>query len=335
MKDYRPVIIPAIIILILAFGTIGFHIVQPEYTILDSLYMTVITVTTIGYGEVRPLTSQGKIFDLALIGLGWVGIFISARMAGQMLIESEIAKNYGRRKMDKHLASLANHYIVCGFGRVGKVVCEEFGRHKMQFVVIERDPQIAGEIKLRGFPFVEGNCIEDDNLLKAGIARARGLINAIPDGADAVYTTLSARQHNPRLFIMARADSPSVEQMLRRAGADRVISPQAAAGARMAMAALRPNVVDFISLASFAEDGGVRVEEVIVNAGCRLDGKSFKEVEIRAKYGLNVIGIKKPDGKIIYNPTADYVVQPADILIMVGGGEQLSKIDELLRPCGD
>jgi voltage-gated potassium channel len=231
--------------------------------------------------------------------------------------------------MDKKLAAISSHFIVCGYGRVGRVVCEEFARHRQPFVLIERNHQIIEDVKSRDFLYVHGDCTDDQVLISAGIQRAKGLINAIADEADAVYITLSARQHNSGLFIMARADSIPAEQKLKRAGADRVISPQVAAGTRMALAAMRPNVVDFMAIAVSDEKDGLRIEEVVVSSGSSLIGKSFKEIDIRAKYGLNVIGIKRADGQIVYNPTADHIIETGETLIMVGGGGQLSRIDEL------
>ena len=210
------------------------------------------------------------------------------------------------------------------------MVCEELRLHGIPFVVIERETQLINEIKAKDYLFIEGDCTTDQTLLASGIARAKGLINAIPDIAEAVYATLSARQYNPTLFIMARADTSNAEQMLKRAGADRVISPQVAAGMRMAMAAIRPNVVDFMTIAALGDRGGLRVEEVSMPNECRLIGMSFKEIGIRAKYGLNVVGIKKSNGEMLYNPAAEYVIAQGDTLIIVGGSDQLSKIDELL-----
>lgn len=314
---------------ILLFGSIGYHIVQPEYSFFDSLYMTVITVTTIGYREVIPLSVGGRIFNMLLIAFGWVGIFLVARLAGQMIIEGQLVKLLGRHRMDKKLASLNNHFIVCGYGRVGKVVCDELSRNKIKFAVIERNPDLIEEMILKKYIYHEGDCTSDDSLLSAGITRAKGFINAVADEADAVYITLSARSHNSNLFIMARADSPAAEQKLKRAGADRVISPHVSAGSRMAMSAIRPNVVDFMSI-DHGDGYGIRIEEVIVSENSRLVGKSFKEMEVRAKYGLNIIGVKKTDGKMIYNPPAEHIVNGNDTLFMVGDSKQLSKIDDLL-----
>jgi voltage-gated potassium channel len=331
MKDRRLFFILLILITIFTVGTIGYQVVQPEYTFLDSLYMTVITITTIGYSEIKPLTSAGRIFNMALIGMGWLGIFLIARFTGQMLIEGEIVKVFGRRKMNKQLAAISDHYIVCGYGRVGRVVCNEFLKHHMPFVVIERGAEALKELSERGILNVSGDCTQDQILLSPGIERAKGLINAIANEADAVYTTLSARQYNPNIFIMARADSPGSEQMLKRAGANRVISPQASAGLRMATAALRPSIVDFITIEVPGDETGARVEEVEVLSNSALIGRSFKDVDFRAKYGLNIIGVKKPDGLIIYNPTADYKVQYGDTLIIFGSEEQLGRVDELFE----
>jgi voltage-gated potassium channel len=332
MKRGRIIQMLAIVVFILLFGTTGYHFVEPSYSFFDSLYMTVITVTTIGYGEIKQLSTWGRVFNLVLIAIGWMGIFWVARMAGQMLVEGQVLKFFGRHRMDKKIASCKNHYIVCGYGRVGRVVCEELHKMKSPFVVIERNPDLVEEMISEGYAYYQGDCTDDQSLISAGIDRAKGLINAVADEADAVYITLSARQQNPGLFIMARADSPSAVQKLERAGADRVISPHVAAGSRMVMGALRPNVIDFMTIGIMDDEQGLRVEEVVVSEKSRLTGKSFKDLDVRAKYGLNVIGIKKPDGRMVYNPSATQVIQAGDTLIMVGGGEQLSKIDELCAP---
>lgn len=332
MKTNRIIQMLLIIVAVLLFGTIGYHVVEPTYSFFDSLYMTVITVTTIGYGEIKQLSTTGRIFNLMLIAVGWFGIFWVARMGGQMIVEGQVLKFFGRHRMDKKMASMKGHYIVCGYGRVGRIVCEEFQRHKTPFVIIERNPELVEEIIRKSYAYYQGDCTDDQSLIAAGIDRARGLINAVAEEADAVYITLSARQHNPDLFIVARADSFSVVQKLERAGADKIISPHVAAGSRMAMGALRPNVVDFMTIAQLDDEEGLRIEEVVVSDGSSLIGKSFKELDVRARYGLNVIGIKKPDGKMVYNPPAAQVINGGDTLIMVGGGEQLSRIDELCAP---
>ncbi len=330
MIDRRLYFIPIVFVFILVLGTIGYHLIEPTFTFFEAFYLTAINISTLGYADVKPLTTAGRVFNLIIIVMAWTGIFFVARVTGQMLIEGEIARFFGRRRMDKKISTLSDHYIICGYGRVGRVVCEQFDRHKMPFVVIERDQEAIDEVRGKGYLLVPGDCTQDEILVSAGIDRAKGLINAVPDEADAVYTTLSARQHNQKLFIMARADSTNAEQMLKRAGADRIISPQAAAGARMAMAALRPNVVDFLTLASAGdESAGVRVEEIMVSDGSPLAGKSLKEIDIRAKFGLNVIGVRKSEGKLIFNPTADYGVQVSDTLIMVGDIAQLARIGEL------
>lgn len=316
---------------IVILGTLGYQVVQPNYTFLDSLYMTVITVTTIGYKEVKPLTDAGRVFNILLILIGWFGFFMVARIAGQMIIEGQLLKILGRHRMDKKLASLSDHFIVCGYGRVGKIVCNELNQNKIPFAVIEKNPALIEEVIASHYVYHEGDCTSDDALATAGIKKARGLINAVANEADAVYITLTARSLNPGLFIMARADSLSAEQKLKRAGADRVISPHVAAGMRMAMSAIRPNVVDFMSIEK--GDGlGIRIEEVEVSESSRLVGKSLREMEVRARYGLNIIGLKKTDGRIIYNPSADQIIDGKDTLFMVGGSDQLTKIDELLAP---
>ncbi len=324
-KRFREIIF--VLTSVLLVGTVGYWVIE-GWDFLDSLYMTLITLTTIGFGEVHQLSVKGKIFTILLVVFGVAGAAYSIRILGQMMLEGQLSKYLGRRMMEKQLKKLNNHYIVCGYGRVGETVCQELKRNHVPFVVIERSTELLEQMENSGITFISGSCDDDEVLKAAGITRAKGLINTIANEADAVYVTLSAKQLNPDLFIMARADSPGARIKLLRAGATKVISPQIYAGIRMAQTSIRPNVVDFMSLAADGAHDGLKIEEVAIKKGSRLVGATLKNSGIRSKLGITVIGAKKRGLEMYYNPPPDFLIEEGDTLILIGNSSQLEKIEE-------
>jgi voltage-gated potassium channel len=319
--------ISLILVLIITTGIVGYWAIE-GWNLLDSVFMTVITLTTIGYGEVYKLNPQGKIFTIILIVFGVAGAGYAFRILGQMIIEGQFKKYLGKRIMEKNIQKLADHYIVCGFGRVGKAVCEELNRNGVGFVVIEKEPEIIQEMEQLGYTFISGNCDDDDNLLAAGIQKAKGLINTLALDADAVYVTLSAKQLNPKLFIMARADNPSAETKLMKAGATKVLSPHVSAGVRMAQTTIRPNVVDFMTLTSGETGEAMKIEEIAIKEGSRFANTNLKDSGIRSQFGITVIGAKKKGVQMFYNPPPEFQIEVGDTLIMVGAPSQLEKLEK-------
>ena len=313
---------------ILLVGTIGYWSIE-NWNFLDSVYMTIITLATIGYHEVHPLSDGGKLFTIFFVIFGvapaW-GFLVSTLF--KLMLEGQFLKYLGSRKMIQQIKQLKDHYIVCGYGRVGGTVCTELKKGNMPFVVIERQPELIKEMDAAGFVYVEGSCSDDENLKLAGIERAKALINTIAEEADAVYVTLSARQLNPHLFIMARADSEGVRNKLLRAGATRVLSPHIYAGKHMAQTTMRPTVVDFMNLAAEGASEGLVIEEVAVKKGSRLAGRSLKESGIRSELGITVIGARKQGQKMAYNPPPDFGIDEGDNLILIGSPLQLEKLEE-------
>jgi len=291
--------------------------------------MTIITLTTIGFREVEPLDAYGKIFTILLVIFGIASVGYALRTIGQLILDGQLRKLIGSRKMEKQIKKLKDHYIVCGFGRVGGAVCGELIRNNIPFVVIERSPKAVELLEKNSFIFVKGDCANDENLKAAGIDRAKGLINTVADEADAVYITLSARTINPNLFIMARADSQSVHNKLLRAGATRVISPHIAAGVRMAQATLKPAVVDFMSLAANGASEGIKIEELVIKDNSKLAGTTLKDSGIRSELGITVIGIQKKGHDIYYSPPPDLYIDEGDTLIIVGASSQMDKLETL------
>lgn len=317
------ILLPAILVI----GTIGYWGFE-DWNFLDSVYMTIITLATIGYHEVHPLSDSGKLFTIIFVFFGvapaW-GFLVSVLL--KSILEGHFRKLLGSRMMEKQLKKIKDHFIVCGYGRVGKTVCDELKNNKMNFVVIEQEKELIDEMERENILYVHGSCADDDNLIAAGIENARALINTIADEADAVYVTLSAKQLNPGLFIMARADSESVHNKLKRAGATRVLSPHIYAGIYMAQTTLRPNVVDFMSLAADGSSESLKIEEIAVKRGSRLAGKSLKDSGIRSELGITVIGTRKQGKDMFYNPPPDNVINEGDTLILIGTTSQLEKLE--------
>jgi voltage-gated potassium channel len=312
------------LLFLVAFGTSGFILVE-RMGPLESLYMTVITMSTVGFGEVSPLHPGGRVFVIFLIVASVVTVTFAGSAIGQFILEGQLRNILGRRKMDTKIKNLSDHYVIAGFGRVGRKVAEEYTRRKVPFVVIENNPTVVSELEKESLLYINGPATEDESLLAAGIDRARVLISTLPNEADNVYLSLTARQMNPNLYIIARADQPEGEKKLKRAGANSVVSPHLLGGIRMAMAALRPNVVDFMQMTAL-EGSGLGIEEVQVPPGCRFGGKTLADSGMKAEYGVTVIGIKKGNQQLQINPPPSAVIEPGDILVLIGASDKLEQL---------
>lgn len=313
---------------LMVFGTTGFMLIEGMAP-LQALYMTVITVSTVGFGEVAPLHPSGRIFVIILIIFGVGLAYFMASIIGQVVLEGQFSELFGRKKMENKIKKMKEHYIIAGYGRVGRQVSMEFKQRKVPFLVIERDN--AGTVQLlnEGILFVEGEATDDDTLRAAGIERATTLISTLPDEAQNVYLTLTARDMNPELTIIARADYDDGVKKLKRAGADHVISPHVLGGQRMAMASLRPNVVDFMHTTSLGQ-GGLSIEEIVVPAGSPIVGKTLAESNFKQDYGATIIGVKKPGLNMTIAPGPATVLGEADILVLIGASEGLERLTQTL-----
>jgi voltage-gated potassium channel len=325
-KKFKIVLV--ILVLVISFGTGGYTIIE-GWPPLDSLYMTLITLSTVGFGEVYALSPTGKIFTMILVIFGVGGAAYTISIIGQMIVEGEIRKLLGRRKMEKSLKGLKDHYIVCGYGRVGRRICKEFCIRKAPFVVVEKDPQVMEQVEKDGFLFVQGDSTEDSTLINAGIEKAKGLVSALANEADNVFIVLSARQLNPNLFITARADSDTAERKIKRAGANKVVSPYKIGGIRMALTTLRPNLVDFMKVVTFDKETGLVIEEIEIKPNSPLTQTTLKDSPIRKEFGIMVAGIKKPGKDVFLNPSPDTQIEAGDILIVIGEKEQLEKLETM------
>jgi voltage-gated potassium channel len=233
--------------------------------------------------------------------------------------------------MQQTISKLKDHYIICGFGRIGQLICKEFETKPISFVVVEKNPHLCERLGRDGYLFVHGNATDDESLLAAGIGRARGLITAVTSDTDNVYITLSARGLNPNLFILARAGEEGAEVKLMRAGASKVISPYTIGATRMAHAILRPSVVDFIELATTSENLALQIEEIEVTAGSSLVGKNLVTAEIRQSMGIIIVAIKQPDGHMLFNPPSQTTINAHSVLIILGERPAITQLEQLAQ----
>ncbi|MEJ2690800.1 MAG: potassium channel protein [Deltaproteobacteria bacterium] len=315
---------------ILLFGAFGYKLLS-NCSFLDGLYMTVITITTVGYGEVVPMSPVTRVFTIVLILIGASFVLYVFGRITETVVEGGLRGIYGRINMEKKIAQLQKHYIVCGFGRIGKVICRELASNEKPLVVIENDPHELEALKEEEFLFVDGDAADDKVLLKAGVERARGLIAVVSTDAANVYIILSARGLNPDLFILARSSAEkNVETKLIRAGANKVISPYFIGATRMAQLLVRPTVIDFIDLTVHAGELGLRLEEMMVSQKSALCNKSLQDSGLRKEYDLIVVAIKRSEGKMLFNPTLHTTILGGDTLILLGDYQNIKKLEAIL-----
>ncbi len=319
---FLPLVVSALVLLgVFLYGMFVFVVVE-GWNFLDSFYQVVITLSTVGFMEVHPLSEHGRLLVAILILLG-VGTF--AYLVGamtQIIVDGKLHDLWGKRKMHKILATLEGHYIVCGFGRIGQVVAQEMRQAGQTVVVIEREPELLTELQAQGYLFLAGDASADDTLLAAGVERARGLFACVDTDAENVFITLSARQFRPDITIVARADRPDAVAKLERAGAHRVITPHHIGGRRIAQVMLRPTVTDFMDLA--LQGKNLQMEAACVASNSSLAGTTLATSGIRPRFGLMIIAIDKPGVGMIFNPQPDQVIAAGDTLIAVGPPENFA-----------
>jgi len=317
----------AAIVGVVLLGTAGYMVIE-GWGVLDAAYMTIISLSTVGFGEVQSLSQQGKLFTIALILGGVATVTGTFTIGTQILLAGQLQKVMGRKKLEKEIKKLQNHYIICGHGRMGKIICHEFARKPVPFVVIEENLEVFRKIS-NSILAIHGNASEESVLLEAGIKRARGLVSVASSDADNVYITLTAIGLRPDLYIVARAGEAGSEQKLLRAGASKVVSPYTIGGTGIANAILRPAVVDFIELVTKREHLELQMEEVLVSQVSPLAGKTILEAGVRQRLGIIVVAVKKKEGLMEFNPSSSTGIEAGDRLIVLGGGESLGQLEAL------
>lgn len=318
----------AILVGLLLVGTSGYVVIE-GWSTLDALYMTVITVSTVGFKEVMTLSSTGRLFTIVLIIVGVGFIAYSAGSIVQFMVEGQLRSILGRKKVEKKISSLRGHYIICGYGRIGSNICHELKERPVPFVVVEHDQKRCEQLSRDEVLFVEGDATQDETLLKAGIQHARGLVTAVTSDTANVYITLTARGLNPDLFILSRASEEGAEKKLRRAGANKVISPYVMGASRMAQAILRPSVVDFIEIATAGKNFELQIEESRVAGDSGLVNKTLITSGIRKEFGVIIVGIKKGDGQMLFNPEPTTLIEAGDILITLGEQAAVERLEKV------
>ena len=331
MIKTRNIIFAAVMLaLVLSMGTAGYMILE-EWNFLDSLYMTVITISTVGFSEVNPVSNQGRILTMTILisCLGVLGYVVGTLT--RTLVEGQLLEVMGRKKLERQIQKLKNHYIICGYGRVGRIICEEIKKSKpAPLVVIDKDSTLTPKIEEDGYLYFLGDATREECLLKAGILSAKGVATALDSEADNVYITLTARGLNPDLFVLARAGRRGSEKKLERAGANRVVSPHQIGGFRMAQALLRPHVTEFIDFAFTDLDTNLGMEEIPVRPDSKLSDISLVDSGIRQQFDLIIVAISKATGEMLFNPASHTRIQIGDTLIALGQRSNLIKLERLL-----
>lgn len=318
-------LLPPLLVLV---GTLGFHVIE-GWSFFDALYMSVITLTTIGFSEVHPLGRSGRIFTMILALGGIFTIFFAGGELVRQWASGELRALLGRQRSEKAMDALNDHVVVCGYGRMGKVVCQEFSRLRLPYIVIDSDAKTLADFDLdHGIP-LSGDATDDDILKKAGIERARALVTVVASDAENLFVTMSARLLNERLTIIARAEEDATAAKLIRAGATRVVSPYVIGGGRVAQAVVRPAVLDFIELATKREHIALQLEEVLITAKSALAGKTIASSLIRANHNVIVVAIKRANVQTAFNPPDEAKIEVGDTLVMLGARDQLDRVEAM------
>ncbi|MCI5066740.1 potassium channel protein [bacterium] len=316
---------------LLVVGTVGYELIE-GWGLLDSFYMTVITISTVGYGEVNPLSREGVIFTTCLI-IGGMSVTVYAfGVIGQTALEGELFKLRRLAKMEKKIDALDNHTIVCGFGRLAHFVIDELRDHGEEIVVVEKEERHFKEIESEGLLYVNGNAHEDEILLRAGIRRAKTLLAIVPSDAENVFITLTARNLNPTIQIVARTEQTASESKLRRAGADQVISPYRVSGSRIVQNVLHQHVNDFLEIATGSDGTKLALEQVVVPPDSPLVGLTLETAALRRKAGVNVAAIISPTGKTHLSPSKDEVIESGARIFLFGETTSFKLLAELMSP---
>lgn len=309
-------------------GTLGYSYIE-GWSLLDSLYMTVITLSTIGFKEVHDLDRGGQMFTIALVIFGVGTVAYAVKNATQVMLEGELRQIFGRKRLEKEIRKLKDHYIICGYGRMGRFICRELAAKPVPFVVIEKDMEVVPPADWDKYLFLQGDADKDETLIEAGIKQARGLISVVSTDADNLYIVLTARGLNPGLSIVARAGEEGSEQKLRRAGATKVISPYQIGALKIAQAVLRPGVSDFLELATQTSNLELKMDEIPIMPGSKMAGKLVKDSGIRQDLNIIVVAIKKQDGGMEYNPSPNSILDAGDMLIALGQPERLKELEKI------
>lgn len=333
MKGFRGrlILILVAISAVLLAGTAGYVWVA-GYSPFDAFYMALITITTVGYAEIQPLGRAGRIFNVFIVLFGVTVMFFAIGAITEFIVKIQLVEFFGKRRVKSMIDKLQDHYIVCGFGRVGRSAAAELQRARAPFVIVDRDAAKVERAMRRGMLALAADATSDDTLRDAGILRAKGLIAALATDAENLFLILSAKALNPNLRVAARVNEEESEAKLRRAGADALFRPYQITGFRLAQAILRPYVFEFLDLTTSTVDMGLNIglEQVRVADDSEFAGKSLRDLQIRRELGVIVLAIRQADGRMHFNPPADAVIRGGDHLVVMGDVGHLRRLEELM-----
>jgi voltage-gated potassium channel len=325
----RLIVIAFALVVTLGGGTLGFVLIE-HYPVFDAFYMALITVTTVGYGEIHPLSHAGRVFNSCLILFGVITMLLAVGAMTQTIIELELNQFFGRRRTKGMIDKLEGHIILCGFGRVGRGAADELRQSGIPFVVVDNNEDKVERAMKAGMLGALADASRDETLKDVGIDRAKGLIATLSSDADNLFLILTAKTLNANLQLSARVSEESSEQKMRRAGADFVFAPYTSTGHRMAQALVRPHVQQFLDFTTRNIGFDVGIEQVQVGHRCAFAGKSLEEMAIRRDSGVIVLAIRKENGEMLFNPTPDARVVSGDYLIAMGETQSLRKLENVL-----
>lgn len=320
-------------ILAIGLGTVGYMVVE-GWSLMDALFMTVTTLSTVGYGEVQKLSTEGRILSMVLIVMGVGYFFYVAAAVVQFMVEGKIRQILGRKRLDRKIEHLRDHYIVCGYGRIGRILWRNVRQSRLPLVVIEKNPDLVPALEEDGALYILGDASDEGLLLKARIREARGLIAVLAEDADNVFLVLTARELNPRITILARACKESSIGKIKAAGADTVVSPYEIGASAMAHRIVRPTVTGFLDLALSHGEKAVQIEEIPVDQEAALVDVMLKDSRIRQDYDLIIIAIKSASGEMLFNPSFETVIRAGDTVIALGAERNLDRLKKVLSGPG-
>lgn len=323
----RPLVALALLTLVLVSGTVGYVLIE-GWGAWDALYMTAITVTTVGYREVHPLSMAGQAFTVVLLFSGVGAALYAFTMVATAVVEGGLPTRLQWRRRERMLSAIHDHFIICGYGRIGSTVAAQFRRERVPFVVIERDPVRVQSALDDGGLAIEADASREDVLRRAGIERARGLIAVVGTDAENVYAVLTAHVMRPDLYLISRAEGEDAVQKLKRAGASRVISPYQIGAVQIAHTALRPAVVDFVELATSSTNLELAIEQIQVGRTSPLAARTIVEANLRQRFGVIVVGIQRKDQTMEFNPEPDTAIRAGDQLVVLGRPGSLKRLED-------
>ncbi len=317
-----------ILLFVVLIGTRGYMSIE-GWNLLDSIYMTVISITTVGFREVREISETGRIFTIFIIFLGMGIMAYILGMVAQAMVDFQVRSIIGRKKLGLKIRSIKNHYIICGFGRIGKIITRELKANKIPMVVVESNSDEVQVLENENIPYLNDDATVEDVLLEAGIERAKGLVSVVASDADNLFITMTARGLNNDIFIVARADEEQTEKKLLRVGANRVVMPYLIGGQKMAHSIIKPTVTDFLEYTVHDKDIGLEMVELAVSEKSRLNGVNLVDSEIRQELDVIIVAIKR-EGEMKFNPSSQTRIEAGDTLIALGKSDDVEKLAEIL-----